>query len=388
MKINEIEISGFKGIPHLVIHPKQINILVGKNNTGKTSVLEAIFSTLRVSMSGMQIKYGQHLSSLINVNKKESKVVVKLENENKYLLLRRPELKEIIPEFKKQLIDRIKSISHGANNKNGWEKAEEIVDKILSKNDLLSEIEKTAITIESGNEKLYIFSYTPLILKEIEPLLDYISKINPHGTPKRLIPIILSNPRFSHFEGNKKSEKVSTFIEDLAVGERLDINKSTVDKIQNYLKDKKILKCLERFDFDKLFFRDDKKEYEIPYSFMGDGFKCLIGLIAQTSIENKIVLIEEPENHMHPAYIKEFIRQMIVFSETNDMQFFITTHSSDILDVVSTDMLEPKYQEYLSKELDIISLDTLGDDILVRELTKKDASEELENLKIDLRGNE
>ena len=101
MKISKIEISGFKGIPDLAIYPKQINILVGKNNTGKTSILEAISSTFEVSLLEIQMRYGPHLSSLINVSKKESKIVVKLEGETNYLFLRRPELKEIILEFKK-----------------------------------------------------------------------------------------------------------------------------------------------------------------------------------------------------------------------------------------------------------------------------------------------
>ena len=111
-----------------------------------------------------------------------------------------------------------------------------------------------------------------------------------------------------------------------------------------------------------------------------------IGLILGTSKETKIVLIEEPENHMHPAYIKELIRQIIDFSMVNNIQFFITTHNSDILDIVTNGLIEPQYQEYLSKELNIIRLDCLDDDIMVQELNRADALEELEDLKTDLRG--
>lgn len=388
MKINEVEISGFKGIPYLVIRPKQINILVGKNNTGKTSILEAINSTLEVSMSGMQIKYGPHLSSLININKKESKVVVKLENENKYLLLRRPELKEIIPEFKKQLIDRIKAVSPRANNKSEWEKAEEMLDEILTNDDLLSEIEKESVRIESAGKTFYIFSYTPLILKEIKPLIDYINKKILHEIHEHMISLLLTNPRFFHSESIEKGEKTVSFIKNLALNERLvsSVSKSKINEIENYLKDRKILENLERFDFDKLLFKDDGKEYEIPFSFMGDGLKSLIGLIARTSIENKIVLIEEPENHMHPVYIKEIVRQIIDFSKTNNIQFFITTHSPDILDVVSLDLLELNYQEYLNNELNIIRMESFDKDIVAHELNRQEAKEELEEIKLDLRG--
>lgn len=384
MKIKEIEISGFKGIGHLGIHPKQINILVGKNNTGKTSILEAISSTFEVNMYEMRIKYDPHLSGLINVNKKESKVLVKLENENKYILFRKPELKEIIPEFKKQLLDRIKSFLPSKNNKSDWEKMEEIIDKLLTKHDLLSELEKESIRIERGNIIEYIFSYTPLILKEIEPLIEYINN-SKLGLHRDVIPLLLARPLFHRLPFEDRSVN---FIKTLSIDERLvtTLSKSKINEIENYLKKRKILKNLERFDFDKLLFKNNKREYEIPFSNMGDGLHSLIGLIAKTSDETKIVLLEEPENHMHPAYIKEIIQQIIDFSKEKNIQFFITTHSCDVLDVVSLNKLKPEYQEYLSKELNVIRLECFDEDIITHELNKKGASEELEELKIDLRG--
>ena len=300
MKINEIEISGFKGIPDLAIYPKQINILVGKNNTGKTSILEAISSTFEVSLLEMQMRYGPHLSSLINVSKKESKIVVKLEGETNYLFLRRPELKEIILEFKKHLMNKINLILSRRSKKIWGGKAEELLDKILSNGDFLSEIEKESIRVESGKDVSYIFSYTPSILKEIEPLIEYLDKTFFYRN-RGVFSFLLAQPRF-FYGTHEKSEKALTFIKDLAITDPIisSLNKSKINEIENYLKDRKILKNLERFDFDKLLFKNNGKEYEIPFSFMGDGFKSLIGLIVRTSNETKIVLIEEPENHMHP----------------------------------------------------------------------------------------
>ncbi len=388
MKINEVEVSGFKGISNLVIRPKQINIIVGKNNTGKTSILEAIHCTLGVDIFKMQRKYYPHVANLININKKESKVLVKLEDKNYYLLLTRPELKEILPEFKKELLNKLKSIAPKTTDKSeSWKKAEKILDKILSKDELLSELENESIRIESSGKKLNLFSYTQLILKEIEPLLDYVDKEIFQERFGRGMLSSLFTIRFPHFVHNKKEENPLSIINNLALEESLILSqsKSKINKIQNYLQDRKILKNLERFDFDKLLFKQEGKEYEIPYSFMGDGFKSLVGLISRTSEENKIVLIEEPETRMHPAYMREVICQIINFSKINNMQFFVTTHSSDLLDIILTDTLEPKYAEYLSKELNVIRLDYLGGDIIAQELNMEEAKEELEELKIDLR---
>jgi Predicted ATP-dependent endonuclease of the OLD family len=42
MKVNEISIENFKGIDSLKFQPRLLNVIVGRNNTGKTSILEAM----------------------------------------------------------------------------------------------------------------------------------------------------------------------------------------------------------------------------------------------------------------------------------------------------------------------------------------------------------
>src|SRR5271157_1768142 len=45
-RIEEIKIQNYRGIDDLEFKPKMINIFVGKNNAGKSSVLNAIFLNL------------------------------------------------------------------------------------------------------------------------------------------------------------------------------------------------------------------------------------------------------------------------------------------------------------------------------------------------------
>ena len=65
----------------------------------------------------------------------------------------------------------------------------------------------------------------------------------------------------------------------------------------------------------------------IPMELMGDGTPSLLGFILDLCMaENKLFLIEEPENNIHPKALKSLIDFMIKKSDRN--QFIVTTHSN------------------------------------------------------------
>lgn len=70
-----------------------------------------------------------------------------------------------------------------------------------------------------------------------------------------------------------------------------------------------------------------KNLQHIPLTSMGEGVANLLGLIVDLCIaENQIFLIEEPENDIHPKALKSLLNLIEKKSETN--QFFISTHSN------------------------------------------------------------
>lgn len=408
MEINKIEISGFKGISKLIISPKKINVLVGKNNTGKTSVLEAINYTLKSnefenfpSPYEPPILY-REISKLINVKKNEADISLKINNKIRLVRFKKLTLEEALQEFKKQILKGIKlyisrynrhknekPLQDNRNDENTWREITKIIDEILNSKNAIEEIIKNSIKIETEDKNIYVFTRIPRELAASKLLEDYLKK---SFSERRLIfthfmsPLLLFPSFFSLQKPYKETEQEVTFIRNLQEPIS-EITKSKINEIENYLKNKQILKNLERFDFDEILFNENNQEYEIPYAFMGDGFKCLVGLLAQLSKNNKIILIEEPENHMHPAYIRELMRNILTFSKENNVQFFITTHNSDILDTVVLDLLEESYREFLEKELRIIRLESFGEDIVADELDRSSAKKNLEDIKLDLRGN-
>ena len=68
----------------------------------------------------------------------------------------------------------------------------------------------------------------------------------------------------------------------------------------------------------------------IPLEWMGEGVANILGLILDLCVaKDKLFLIEEPENDIHPKALKKLLNLIIEKSETN--QFIITTHSNIVL---------------------------------------------------------
>ena len=73
-----------------------------------------------------------------------------------------------------------------------------------------------------------------------------------------------------------------------------------------------------------------RNEDNIPIDMMGEGIASLLGLIVDLCrVENKLFIIEEPENDIHPKALKKLLDLIAIKSTTN--QFVITTHSNIVL---------------------------------------------------------
>lgn len=69
---------------------------------------------------------------------------------------------------------------------------------------------------------------------------------------------------------------------------------------------------------------------DIPIEAMGDGVPSVLGLIVNLCMaDGNLFLIEEPENDIHPQALKALLRAIVEKSENN--QFIITTHSNVVV---------------------------------------------------------
>ena len=182
MKINEIQIKGFKTIENLSIQPKSINVLVGRNNTGKTSFLEAIFYTVSENVRKLRSRYASRLYSLINVKESESKIVIKSDGEDINLRLSKPEPIEIREEIKKDIDRIIKNSKYFFNKDRSKEEltngvaeiSRNVMSSISEDIKLVDNLRESSIKFESKSKTKILIEYNQQLLKHMRPLIEVL----------------------------------------------------------------------------------------------------------------------------------------------------------------------------------------------------------------------
>ncbi len=427
MKLDEISIENFKAIDSLEFQPKMINILIGRNNTGKTSLLEAI--TLAFSDELIRQKFNGRRSkpsSIINYHGTTGYVSIKTSfgEQSEYLVnFGRPSKEDIISSLienvKKDLKELEKlaeryhrssgTLTRVKNNKGKTAEAttplftEDVFKSLLTPQKLQRVIEESLeLTRNSLTRRFYGEQYRSLKRELINEVLSklpkgkretmedlshffleratldyYVSDFNEHSEreqkkkPSANLPILISDPQLQIREIQNDKE----------------INQTIAFRIEQIIKDDRLVPGLERFNFDSLVFADTKTDVQMES--MGDGFKVLIGLIGSLMVQpdSSILLLEEPEVHMHPGYMRELTTYLVDFSRTHKIQLFISTHSIDLIqNFLEVDYLSKESQKFLKSELAVFRLSRTEAGTIIEEEGFKQAVENINELSIDLRG--
>lgn len=88
----------------------------------------------------------------------------------------------------------------------------------------------------------------------------------------------------------------------------------------------------------QLFFNTDNKNW-VPAKDSGLGLSDILVIISIINLtDHNVILLEEPENHLHAAFQKRLLKYI---RSTKSKQFFITTHSSVFLDTNMVDCATP-----------------------------------------------
>lgn len=412
--IKEVKISNYKGLEEIQFPCGSVNIIVGPNNTGKSSILESILmsiSSLNRFENALEIELSDILD-LVDVNikyfilqgKKKSTVEIKIFDNNiitlDLLYAERGYPQEVESDFLNfinrtstekisnsiyrrdsrrrvrspiyELSREISFLENSLEKEEGRDKESKKIEieRMLK---LMSERLETAIEEYRDelikSEKLFLVSRLNNNPIAMHVTMDaYIGEI-PIIFEKSFynIPLIISSPKINY----KISDLYKKLVNTKKLRDVLEILKNRIP----YFED------VREVNGELVVLLGNRTE-SLPLSFMGDGFKALLKLsFIAPLVKNGIILFDEPEASMHPGYLNILAKEILLNS--SDSQFFISTHSLELLNKI----LEKAEKFDKLESVRILKLRRLSDGFIEREtLSGREAKEEIESIETDLRG--
>jgi len=298
-------------------------IIYGQNASGKTNILKALeFLKLFILNAPTKKIDTINITPFIftdDIKENSSFKVEFLQNGIKYLYQLTLNKNKIVSEKlyfynpnKALVYDRINQ-KFGSKIKLKKSQKESLFNNTIENNTLLSGYLKTNIKIEVFDD---VINWFKRVLNPIYPhsnLLGFVSNILKHKQiDSRVIARLLKNADFAidDFEIEEKDidEEFKKFLIDIGKSEGID----NIKKIEI------------------LFTHYQKYKLEFQSESMGtQRFYQLIIMLYLTLKENRILLIDEIENSLHPDLLKHFL--LIFLANAKESQLIFTTHSRELL---------------------------------------------------------
>ena len=296
--IEEVSIQNFKGIKNCEIKDMgKVNLFIGRNGCGKSSILEAIYFTGKEfigsslplciqrranrgrAVSARELWYGYGLSSDVNV-----KLVFNEQNFVEMSIRFSPENRRV-------------DVYFGGGGSTGYVKNEHLCQYGLSIFELVT-----------GRSSLSILS--PPHSEPIRQYFDSLVFVDP--TIKTNVTQIEGNYlnilKLSEESSSDLAKRTSEIYETEPSWEFLPHPDFPPDRPSRFA----ILEGKRRLFFDNF----------------GDGLHYGLAVMAVAKTRNNTALfIEEIESHQHPEAIENLVSNLIDIARINNLQLFITTHN-------------------------------------------------------------
>lgn len=333
MKIESISITNYRSITAVKRIPlNDYSVILGKNNEGKTNILNAIrlgVTSLKMKavMTGFPLKTQTLMQELRkerdNLYQYDRDFPMSLQSQSNAnptvlvldFLLNDNEKKDFIKQTGIQNDGKI-SVKITYKNVNGIDNFD---IKILKKKGRGATSYKNKINeITDFIAKNINFQYIPAVRTESRSLSllkelvsDELARINDDEYNAALKVVQEKQKALMERLSNQISEKIKVFLPSV----------KSADVILN----DDIKRSFLRSDID--FVVDDGNKTNLSYK--GEGIKSLITLALLNSTSNttasRIVAIEEPESHLHPEAIHQI--HSVIQSISENSQVIITTHN-------------------------------------------------------------
>lgn len=394
--VERVAISDYKGLRSVDLDCGQFTVLTGRNGAGKSSVLEAIELAHRPQSLE---RHGKHVSQVINREASTAEITAEMADGTALsATVRPPDMRSKRSLIKYILLMNVFVGREGANGRY-FRLDEEVahVERLLGEvrvdDRLLEEldIDDRVVTVD-WNGDTYRYAWSIEDTDEIDlDLIDVADEIVERidGIDGDYELSLASHPPEGVFlDGEPDAQRVEyLFPTDPARDTPRAEDALGFVRVREFLNEHDVFpgKTVASFDFDELVFADDGERYALPYQFLGDGTKLIAELVWQLVGDEElpdVVLMEEPETHLHPGYVKQLVTFLIEFAREEDVQLFLTTHNVDFVKELFNDSTAGDHRDWLTEEFRLVQMTELSP----KQFDYERAQNHIENLHLDLRG--
>ena len=302
--LDNIKVEGFRGIKSGEISDLgQINIITGKNNSGKSAFLQSLY--------------------FLNENR-DANVIPHFGEKEMFWAYKKGRPIRYNIEFNGKKFDIF--YSEAVNNRI----CIDITDFLKDKKYFYEKISRDSKFKYVEKDFNYVFS-------------EKDGSISIHGIDKYctsdikdFFETVNSSILFSHHNFLRTSEQLSDFIDTL---------QHTLKEEDNFLQ---ILSETYEKEFTKLryspkefggwyiFLSDGSESRNISFDDLGDGARTSINILLQLFVKKpKIVLIDEIELHQHKKSLDNLCKTIVRWVKNNKAQLFASTHNLDAIKILS-----------------------------------------------------
>jgi len=328
--LQSIKIKNFRGFENLEIDGfNQINLLIGKNNSGKSSILEAIF--LLIGMSNPILPENIHKLRGLNI----------------------------------KTADEFKFLFHNLKLSNKPEFEGSFSDKScrnLKYNPIFSKAGNDSSSQKIGANELTIDASTASPNMTGLELEFYSKKRHEQRKPFKSS-IIFNLPEIIQNQNNKYKEDLHAVL--------ITGNSNETDALKRYseiVKRKKgdiVLEAIQKIDPkiesinplpDGLYLSYKDIDELVPSNIAGDGVRKYLNIVTTIAEKrNSIILIDEIENGLHYSAHKSLWESIITISNEFNVQLFITSHNIETLKCLKELLDTPEYK-YAQNKLSVFTV--------------------------------
>jgi len=344
--VKSIKIKNFRGIAEGKLNEfTGINILVGRNATGKSTILEALYIALNPEGVDFIVKrrgwFGlTALDGLFYRNSRKFSITITFSDKS----LQKTSIEIAIPVSTdlRTLKDR------GLNVKN-------IRSLFVSGEGKLSTRSRFYID-DKGQVGRVILGSRESILPWHVAFIDWNAVLS-YGEP----------------------EEAYTYMIDVG---GFEAKNHVVEVLRERLKGLATIEPLKKDD--KVILYAVFKDYAVPFYLLGDGIRyTLVYLMLLSACKKSFLMLEEPELHTHPGLLELTAKGIVESYVKRGNQIFFSTHSLELIDMVLNEAVN---RELRSDEVKVYRLTLLNGSLHSRTYTLEESAKLRKELEYDLRG--